>query len=209
VIALQFDLGVVGVAVAELVARLGLHAARWIFLMRVYPDLIPRPKAHRGDLSRLFSFGSWNAVRQGCDVAMARMYEPVLALFAGLPAVGAFYAGRRLAAIPGEAIVPVAGVLFPLSSEMDAGGRESALRQMLFNTTKFAAAVSVPLSLALAFGAKPIQTNWLGIARPKPKGSCRSSRSDSCSSRRRCRPNRSSWVSAACATWPSPGWRTS
>jgi O-antigen/teichoic acid export membrane protein len=167
VVALQFEFGVVGVAVAELVARLGLHAARWIFLVRVYPDLIPQPKAHRGDLSRLLSFGSWNAVRQGCDVAMARMYEPVLALFAGLPAVGAFYAGRRLAAIPGEAIVPVAGVLFPLSSEMDAGGRESALRQMLFNTTKFAAAVSVPLSLALAFGAKPIQTNWLGNRAPE------------------------------------------
>jgi O-antigen/teichoic acid export membrane protein len=68
--------------------------------------------------------------------------------------------------MPGEAIVPVAGVLFPLSSEMEAGGRNLALRQMLFKTTKFASAVSVPLVLALAFGAKAIQTNWLGNRAP-------------------------------------------
>jgi O-antigen/teichoic acid export membrane protein len=170
VVALQFDGGVVGVAVAELVARLALHAARWIFLVRVYPDLTPRPRPHRGDLGRLFDFGLWNAIRQGSEVAMARMYEPLLAVFAGLPAVGAFYAGRRLAAMPGEAIVPMAGVLFPLSSELEAGGRELALRQMLFNTTKFAAAVSLPLAMVLAFGATPIQSNWLGNRAPEAEG---------------------------------------
>jgi O-antigen/teichoic acid export membrane protein len=167
VVAIQFDAGIVGVAVAELVARLALHAARWTILLRLYPDLAPSPAPHRGDLARLFDFGLWNALRQAGDVAMARMYEPLLAMFAGLPSVGAFYAGRRLAAIPGEAIVPMAGVLFPLSSEMDAAGREAALRQMLFKTTKFAAAVSLPLALMLAFGARPIQTNWLGNRAPE------------------------------------------
>jgi O-antigen/teichoic acid export membrane protein len=167
VVAIQFDAGVVGVAVAELFARLVLHAARWTILLRLYPGLAPRPAAHRGDLSRLFGFGSWNALRQAGDVAMARMYEPLLAMFAGLSSVGAFYAGRRLAAMPGEAIVPMAGVLFPLSSEMDAAGREAALRQMLFKTTKFAAAVSLPLAMMLAFGASPIQTNWLGDRAPE------------------------------------------
>jgi len=167
VLALQFDLGVVGVAAAELLARLGLHVARWTFLVRVYRDFVPRPVPHRGDLKRLFGFGMWNSVRQGGDVAMARMYEPLLAMFAGLPSIGAFYAGRRLAAMPGEAIVPMSGVLFPLSSELDAGRREKALRQMLLHTTKFAAAVSLPLSMVLAFGATPIQTNWLGNRAPE------------------------------------------
>jgi O-antigen/teichoic acid export membrane protein len=167
VLALQFDLGVVGVAAAELLARLGLHATRWFFLLRLYPDLAPRPMPHRVDLSRLLEFGLWNAIRQGSDVAMARMYEPLLAMFAGLSSVGAFYAGRRLASMPGEAIVPLAGVLFPLSSEMDAGERKEALREVLFKTTKFAAAVSLPLALILAFGAKPIQTNWLGNRAPE------------------------------------------
>lgn len=167
VIALQFDLGVVGVATAELVARLGLHAARWSVLRSLHPGLMPRPALHREDLRRLFHFGVWNSLRQSAEVAMARMYEPVLAVFAGLPSVGAFYAGRRLAAMPGEVIVPLAGVLFPLSSELDAGGREQALRQMITTTTKFAAAVSLPLALLLAFGARPIQANWLGDRAPE------------------------------------------
>jgi O-antigen/teichoic acid export membrane protein len=72
--------------------------------------------------------------------------------------------------MPGEAIVPLAGVLFPLSSEMDAAGRKQALRHMLFNTTKFAAAVSLPLALIVAFGATPIQANWLGNRAPEAEG---------------------------------------
>jgi len=170
VLALQFELGVFGVAAAELIARLGLHAARWATLIRIYPDLVPRPRAHRGVLARLFDFGLWNVVRQIAEVTMARMYEPVLAIFAGLPSVGAFHAGRRLATMPGEAIVPMAGVLFPLSSEMEAGGREEALRETLFKATKIASAIALPLALILAFGAAPIQTNWLGNRAPEAEG---------------------------------------
>ena len=167
VLALQFDLGVVGVAAAELCARLGLHATRWIFLAGVHRDLIPRPGLHAGDLVRLFGFGLWNVVRQAAEVAMSRMYEPLLAVFAGLPSVGAFHAGRRLATMPGESIVPLAGVLFPLSSEMEAGGRERTLRKTLFQTTKLATGMAFPLSVLLAFGARPIQVNWLGNRAPE------------------------------------------
>ena len=170
VLALQFGFGVFGLAAAELIARLGLHAARWASLIRVYPDLVPRPKAHRGVLTRLFDFGLWNVARQIAEVTMARMNEPVLSIFAGLPSVGAFHAGRRLATMPGEAIVPMAGVLFPLSSEMEAGGREEALRETLFKSTKIASVIALPLVLILAFGAAPIQTNWLGNRAPEAEG---------------------------------------
>jgi O-antigen/teichoic acid export membrane protein len=170
VAAMNLGYGVVGLAVAEVISRICLHTARWTVLLRVYPGLRLRPVPHRGDLARLFDFGFWNSLRQGADVAMARMYEPMLTMFANLPSIGAFYAGRRLAAMPGEAIVPMAGVLFPLSSEFEAGQREHALRQTLAYTTKFAAATSLPLALILAFGASPIQANWLGNRAPEAEG---------------------------------------
>lgn len=167
VVALQVDGGVVGIAAAELVARLVLHVVRWTTLRRVYPDLVPKPEAHAEDLRRLFQFGIWNSLRQVLEIVATKLYEPIVALFAGIPAVGAFYAGRRLATIPAEAIVPLASVLFPLSAELDAGGRLKALRQSLLTTVKFAWTASIPVALLLALGASPIQTNWLGGRAPE------------------------------------------
>lgn len=167
VIALQFETGVIGVAVAELVSRFALHAVRWSAIVRSYPDLVPRPVFHRGDLARLFGFGMWNAVRQGAEVLAARLYEPVLAMFAGLSSVGAFYAGRRVATMPAEAIVPMAGVLFPLTSELEADGRSTTLRETFLKTTKFALMLALPVAMVLSMGAAPIQQNWLGNRAPE------------------------------------------
>jgi O-antigen/teichoic acid export membrane protein len=166
VLAIQFGLGVVGVAAADFAARMALHAARFVAIRRIHPELIPRPWPHLAEIDRLFGLGVWNALRQVTDVASLKVFEPILAAFAGLPAVGAFYAGRRFAAIPAEAIVPLAGVLFPLSSEMQTEGRHSDLRRTLVETTKVALVVSVPFALVIGIGAPMIQSNWLGGRAP-------------------------------------------
>ena len=166
VLAIQFGLGVVGVAAADLAARMALHAARYVAIRRIHPELIPWPRPHLAEIDRLFGLGVWNALRQVTDVASLRVLEPIVASFAGLPAVGAFYAGRRFAAIPAEAIVPLAGVLFPLSSEMQTEGRHDDLRRTLRETTKVALIVSVPFALVIGIGAPMIQSNWLGGRAP-------------------------------------------
>lgn len=170
VIALQFETGIVGVALAELTSRVVLHALRWGVLLRVYPHLVVRPRLDLESLRRLFGFGIWNSLRQGVEVLTSKLYEPLLALFAGVSSVGAFYAGRRLAAIPAEAIVPLAGVLFPLTSELEAGGRDEALKDSLLKATKFAWTLTIPVALVLALGAAPIQANWLGGRAPAAEG---------------------------------------
>ena len=166
VVALQLGWGVVGVACADLAARLVLHASRYLVIRRIHPELVPLPKPHLGEIDRLFGLGLWNAIRQAADVASLRVFEPILATFGALPEVGAFYAGRRLAAVPAEAIVPLAGVLLPLASEMDAEGRHDALKRTLLETTKLALVVSVPFALIIGIGAPIIQTNWLSGRAP-------------------------------------------
>ena len=166
VLAIQLDLDVAGVAAADLLSRLALHAARWAVIKRIHPEFLPLPKHHPGEIDRLFGLGIWNALRQAADVASLRVFEPILAAFGALPEVGAFYAGRRFAAIPAEAIVPLAGVLMPLSSEMEAEGRHDDLRRTLLRTTKLALVVSIPLALVIGIGAPIIQTNWLGGRAP-------------------------------------------
>ena len=170
VLALQFGWGVVGVAAAELVARLTLHVLRWRALKRNYPEVLPRPRFHRAELARLVDFGVWNGVRHVVEVATTRLYEPVLAMFAGLPAVGAFWAGRRLATMPAEAIGPLAAVLFPLASELEASRRVDDLRESLVKGTKFAWSVALPIAMLLSLGAGPIQANWLGGRAPGAGG---------------------------------------
>jgi O-antigen/teichoic acid export membrane protein len=170
VLALQFEHGVVGVACAELVSRMTLHAMRWRALATTYPEVLPRFGFHRSELSRLVHFGVWNGVRYVVEVATSRLFEPLLSMFAGLPAVGAFYAGRRLATMPAEAIVPLAAVLFPLASELDASGREAALRDSLVKASKFAWTLALPLAMLLSLGAGPIQANWLGGRAPEAVG---------------------------------------
>jgi O-antigen/teichoic acid export membrane protein len=145
---------------------MALHAARFVAIRRIHPQFVPFPRPHVAEIDRLFGLGVWNALRQVTDVASLRVFEPILASFAGLPAVGAFYAGRRFAAIPAEAIVPLAGVLFPLSSEMEIEGRHEDLRRTLVETTKVALIVSIPFALVIGIGAPMIQANWLGGRAP-------------------------------------------
>jgi len=166
VVAIQLDFGVVGVAAADFGSRLCLHAARFVVIRRFYPEFVPLPRPHPGELNRLFGLGLWNALRQAADVASLRVFEPILAAFGALPEVGAFYAGRRLAAVPAEAIVPLAGVLLPLSSEMEAEGRHADLKRTLLQTTKLALVASIPFALVIGIGAPIIQTNWLGGRAP-------------------------------------------
>jgi O-antigen/teichoic acid export membrane protein len=167
VLAIQFELDLIGIAAAELVSRLILHTARWSAVIRLYPSIVPSPRPHAGDLSRLFGFGLWSALRQGSETAASRICEPILAVFAGAASVGTFAIGRRLATMSAEVVVPLAGVLFPLSSELEASGREESLRQTLLKTTKFAFFAGVPISLVLGLGAGPIQRNWLGGRAPE------------------------------------------
>jgi O-antigen/teichoic acid export membrane protein len=167
VLAIQLELDLIGLAAAELVSRLFLHAARWTAVIRLYPSVLPSPRPHRDDLRRLFGFGLWSALRQGTETAASRICEPILAVFSGAASIGAFAIGRRVATMSAEVVVPLAGVLFPLSSELEASGRQGTLRQTLLKTTKFAIFAAVPLSLVLGLGAGPIQRNWLGGKAPE------------------------------------------
>lgn len=167
VVALQLDLGLVGLATAELTSRVALYVARWTAVYRLDPELVPWPRLHAGQAGKLFGFGLWSALRQSSELAANRLCEPLVAVLAGSAAVGAFVVGRRLATMSAELIVPMAGVLFPLSSEMDARGRLDALRQTLLKSTKFAFFAGVPIALVLAIGARPIQVNWLGNRAPE------------------------------------------
>lgn len=166
VMALSFGMGIVGVAASELAARLFLHAWRWIAIYRIDRELVPRPRRHAEELRGLLGFGAWSGLRNAAEVAAARLYEPMVAALAGVSAVGAFYAGRRLASTSAEVVVPMAGVLVPLSSEMEASGRHSALRRTLLSSTKAAVVVGLPIAMLLGIGAHPILLNWLGGRAP-------------------------------------------
>lgn len=165
--AIQLGLGLPGVAAAELIGRIVLHVMRWRAVASIDPAIVPRPMLHPGHVRRLLDFGLWSWMRQASELLVMRSYEPILSYFLGLPATGAFFAGRRLATVSAEAIVPLSSVLFPLSSELEAQGRSRALRQTLLQTTKVAFLVALPLCLLLALGADAIQTNWLGGRAPE------------------------------------------
>jgi O-antigen/teichoic acid export membrane protein len=166
VAAVQFGFGLPGVAAAELLGRVLLHVLRWRAVASIDPTIVPRPRLHPGQVRQLLDFGVWSWLRQASELVVMRAYEPILSFFTGLSATGAFFAGRRLASVGAEAIVPLASVLFPLSSELDAQRRERALKQTLLQTSKIAFLVGLPLSLVLALGADAIQTNWLGNRAP-------------------------------------------
>jgi len=166
VAAVQLGLGLPGVAAAELIGRIVLHVMRWRAVVSIDRAIVPRPVLHRELVRRLLDFGVWSWMRQAAELLVMRSYEPILSYFVGLDITGQFFAGRRLATVSAEAIVPLSSVLFPLSSELDAQGRARALRQTLLQTTKVAFLVALPVCLLLALGADAIQINWLGNRAP-------------------------------------------
>jgi len=166
VLAVQLGYGLPGVAAAELIGRIVLHLMRWRAVASIDRAIVPRPTLHREHVRRLLDFGVWSWMRQASELLVMRSYEPILSYFVGLDVTGEFFAGRRLATVSAEAIVPLSAVLFPLSSELDAQGRARALRQTFLQTTKVAFLVALPLCLLLGLGADAIQTNWLGNRAP-------------------------------------------
>jgi len=166
VLFLQFGTGLLGVAMAELLARLILHVLRWAAVYRMDPSLIPRPWLHSQVRQEVLHFSSWNALRQVSVVMVGKLYEPILSLLAGMPAVGVFYVGRRLGSLPAEIIGPMTGVILPLSSELEAAGRTRTLQQTLLATTRLALVLALPLGLVLGLGAEPILGNWMGGRTP-------------------------------------------
>jgi O-antigen/teichoic acid export membrane protein len=167
VLFLQFGFGLVGVAIAELLARLILHVVRWVAVYRLDPELIPRPWLHRQVRQNVLRFSSWNALRQVSVTMVGKLYEPILSLLAGLPAVGVFFVGRRLGTLPAEVVGPMTGVLLPLSSELEVVGRRRTLQQTLVATTRLSLVLALPLGLVLSIGAEPILGNWMGGRTPE------------------------------------------
>jgi hypothetical protein len=178
VIALQFDMGIMGVAAAELLARLFLHTWRWIAIHRIDPALVPRPRRNKEELRGLLGFGAWSGLRNAAEVAAARLYEPMVAALAGVSAVGAF-SGSRSASTSAGVVVPMARALVPLSSEIEGSGHRSALRQTLLSSTKIAALVGLPI--ALLWGSARIRSRRTGsaVALPTRSRSWRPSRRSS------------------------------
>jgi O-antigen/teichoic acid export membrane protein len=134
---------------------------------RLDPELIPRPWLHRQVRQNVLRFSSWNALRQVSVTMVGKLYEPILSLLAGLPAVGVFFVGRRLGTLPAEVVGPMTGVLLPLSSELEVVGRRRTLQQTLVATTRLALVLALPLGLVLSLGAEPILRNWMGGRTPE------------------------------------------
>lgn len=158
---LGFDLpGIVALIGASRFVMLGILV---IVSLRVVPAL-RRYSASRAALSRLFAFGTWVMLTNLIVPVFVYLDRLLVGSLLNLDAV-AYYAApydlaSKLLIVPSS----VVGVLFPAFSGLAARGADEELGVVLARSTKYIAAMMVPLVIVLWLFSDAILQAWLGPA---------------------------------------------
>jgi O-antigen/teichoic acid export membrane protein len=153
----------VALGAVQLAASIGGHLTRWAAIRRIAPAIHltggPEWRGLSPDVSifSALSFG-YESLRTLFDNANPLL----LGMLAGPAAVGVFGAGVVLASFVVKGLQPVSGVLFPMASEAEAGGRRTDTARLLEVGTRVNLALALPLVAILLLDGPGLLRLWVG-----------------------------------------------
>ncbi len=129
--------------------------------LRVSPTLITRDA-----MSRLFGFG-WRAqVAKLANLIMFKTDTIIVAfVYRFLGMVGLYELGLNMANKMRQIPLLLLSALLPAASDLDARSQHERLRELYLRSTKYVAAVALPLALFTVGAAGPIMRAWMGEKR--------------------------------------------
>lgn len=126
--------------------------------LRVSPSRVTR-RAFRD----LFSFGWRTQVAKLSNLILFQTDKAVvLAAFGALGLVGVYRIGEELAGKMRQAPALMLSAIIPAASDLDARGDDDRLRRLYVLSSKYVAAVTVPLVAFMAGAAGPLLRTWMG-----------------------------------------------
>jgi len=164
VVFLELGLGVRGLLYAQAVVLAAFGVAAVVAAFRLAPGLAVSPgHVRREALGVLFQFG-WRAqvARLSNLVAFQTDKLVVGAVFGQLGLVGVYRVGEELASKMRQVPVLLLSAIVPAAADLDARGDAARLRMLYLRSTKYVAAVAVPLTVLVAGASEPLIRAWMG-----------------------------------------------
>ena len=118
----------------------------------------------RAEIRPLLSFGLWALALELASVLIYQTDQILLGVFVSVESLTAYYVVARLHNLVREGNGVLGAALFPLLAEEHGKGNPAAEEQVFYRGTRYAAAVTVPATLAAMLLAGPFLRIWMGDA---------------------------------------------
>jgi O-antigen/teichoic acid export membrane protein len=166
VVLLEAGFGVRGLLYAALAASLFFGVASVLMAFTLLPGLRVWPTHwHGGTFATLFSFG-WRAqvgkLSNLINFQTDRVVVASVMRFGDMGLVGLYGLGEMLASKKRQIPALLVSALIPAASDLDARNSQDKLRALCIVSTKYMAAVAVPLAVFFAASADLLLLAWLG-----------------------------------------------
>lgn len=119
-------------------------------------------EARRDTFGELFGFGWRTQIAKLANLVNFQTDRVVIAWYGGAALTGVYRVGEELAMKVRQFPALLVSALTPAASDLDARDRQDHLRDLYLRSTKYLAAVSVPLTVFLVAAALPLLHVWLG-----------------------------------------------
>lgn len=161
---LEADYGVRGLLYAQAVVLSFFAAANVAIAFRLVPALRVSPRAvSREIFSLLFGFGWKTQVVRLCGIVAFQTDKVVVgAVYRQLDLVGVYRIGEELASKMRQVPVLLLTAIIPAAADLDARGEDERLRLLYLRSTKYVAAVTIPLAAFIIGASGPIIRAWMG-----------------------------------------------
>lgn len=161
---LEAGYGLRGLLYANAASLAVFAGAGVVVAYRLAPGLRVSPgAARRGAFRRLFRFGVRAQVSRLSNLVLFETDLIVAGIvYRGFGLVGLYKIGVELAGKMRQVPAMLLTALVPAASDLDARAEEESLRRLYLVSTKYVAAVAVPLALFTAGCAGPLLRAWMG-----------------------------------------------
>ncbi len=154
--------GVLPVVIAALTPQLIKPWVRLTLLKRFLPGFRLSPRLFtRGMLRQIGGYSSWSFLVDSGRRVTESLDPVIIAAFIGLTTVTPYNIGLQVGRLLQRLSMPVAFVLLPVASELQAHGDKESLRRLMLRATRYTSAIAIGLAGPLIVLADEVVRVWL------------------------------------------------
>ncbi len=163
VVALRSGKGIITLACIQLAFSLAAGLANALTSLRLFPQLRLRVEyLGRKYLSLIFSFSLYSFLLHVSAYLVLYTDAVVIGIFLPITFVTFFSIAGNLVNYSRDLISGISGTMTPLASKLEAEGKESELRQVMLNVSRYASAVMMPIALTFLLRGSTFIGLWMG-----------------------------------------------
>ncbi|QDV26812.1 lipopolysaccharide biosynthesis protein [Aureliella helgolandensis] len=160
--ALSFGGGILSLAIAMTVTNVADYVARAVFAKRYVPALAIRRKyIDRQTIKNFLGFGTWTSLGNASERIASYSDMVIIGGMLSAAAIAPYALATSMISHFNRVVWPVATVLFPAATKLDARGNISQLQTIYLTATRLILGLALALAVVASYYAHPFFHIWL------------------------------------------------